>query len=69
PEEALKGPWVPKALEYDDGKIVFLPTSPEKALDQVKQCCGKNVRVHCDYGIPLAGYVAVGYILKFFLLG
>ena len=68
PEDVLRGPWVPKLIEYSHGETVPVEGSPEKGLEAVKRVCGENVRVHCSYGIPLAGYLAIGYVLKFFLL-
>jgi hypothetical protein len=67
-DRAVEGPWIPKAIEYADGKIETLPRTVEKALEKVKKYSGRNdVIVHCTYGTPLVGYLGIGYILKLLL--
>jgi len=59
--------WIPREVEAD-GRRVELSSSPEEAWDSLKKYEGSNARVKVSYGVPLAGYMAIGYIAAFIAL-
>jgi hypothetical protein len=62
-EEAIKqNVWIPLEVTCE-GKTVELDSSPEKAWDQLKEYLGRNAVAKTSYGVPLAGYFAIGYIV------
>jgi len=64
-EEAIKqNVWIPLEVTCD-GRTVELDASPEKAWDSLEGYVGKNATVKTSYGVPFAGYLAVGYLLAF----
>jgi hypothetical protein len=64
-EEAEKqNVWIPREVEMD-GKSVELDPSPEKAWGSLKKFEGTEAVVRGSYGVPLAGYMAIGYIAAF----
>jgi len=64
-EEAVKqNVWIP--LEVTCGGIVVeLKGSPEEAWDALQGYLGKDATVKASYGVPFAGYLAIGYIAAF----
>ncbi len=67
-EEAVKqNVWIPLEVTCD-GKTVELDSSPEKAWDALKDYLGKGATVKASYGVPFAGYLAVGYLVAFAVL-
>lgn len=64
-EEAEKqNVWIPRKVEVD-GRSVELKGSPEEVWGALKEYEGKNAKVRGSYGVPLAGYMAIGYIAAF----
>lgn len=64
-EEAVKqNVWIPLEVTCE-GKTVELEGSPEKAWDALQGYVGKGATVKASYGVPFAGYLAVGYIAAF----
>ncbi|MEM0117313.1 MAG: hypothetical protein QXV32_02595 [Conexivisphaerales archaeon] len=67
-EEAEKqNVWIPREIEAD-GEKIDLSASPEEAWESLKKYEGKNARVKVSYGVPLAGYMGIGYIASFIVM-
>jgi Flp pilus assembly protein protease CpaA len=59
--------WIPREIE-SEGVRVQLSSSPEEAWDSLKKYEGSNAMVKVSYGVPLAGYMAIGYTAAFIAL-
>jgi hypothetical protein len=67
-EEALRqNVWIPQEVT-SDGKVSKLDHSPEKAWKQLEGYVGKGAVVRATYGVPLSGYLALGYLVGFVYL-
>jgi hypothetical protein len=67
-EEAVKqNVWIPLEV-ICDGQTLELHSSPEKAWDALKGYLGRNATVKASYGVPFAGYLAIGYLVAFVAL-
>jgi hypothetical protein len=67
-EEAVKqNTWIPLEVTCD-GQMVELDNSPEKAWNALEGYLGKGATVKASYGVPFAGYLAVGYLVAFVVL-
>ncbi len=67
-EEAIKqNVWIPLEVTCD-GVVTELESSPEKAWDALQGYLGKNATVKTSYGVPFAGYLAIGYLAAFVVL-
>jgi len=67
-EEAVKqNVWIPLEVT-SEGQTVELDSSPEKAWKALEGYLGKGATVRTSYGVPFAGYLAVGYIVAFAVL-
>ncbi len=66
-EQALEqSVWIPKRLRFED-KEIQLSTNPEEAWQALDEYKGKKGEVIATYGVPLAAYMGIGYILAFIM--
>jgi len=64
-EEAIKqNVWIPLEVTCD-GTVTELDGSPEKAWDALQGYLGRGATVKTSYGVPFAGYLAIGYLAAF----
>jgi hypothetical protein len=67
-EEAVnQNVWIPLEVTVD-GQTVELESSPEKAWNALESYLGKGATVKASYGVPFAGYLAIGYLAAFVAL-
>jgi hypothetical protein len=67
-EEAVKqNVWIPLEVTCD-GQTVELDSSPEKAWNALEGYLGRGATVKTSYGVPFAGYLAIGYLAAFVAL-
>ncbi|MDG6928644.1 MAG: hypothetical protein JRN39_00480 [Nitrososphaerota archaeon] len=56
--------WIPRKILMGE-ETVRLDSNPSKAWDSLKDYGGRGATVVASYGVPLAGYMAAGYIVFF----
>jgi len=64
-EEAVKQDvWIPLEVTCES-QTTELSHSPERAWEELEKFVGRNAVVRASYGVPFAGYLAIGYISAF----
>jgi hypothetical protein len=66
-EAAKQNVWIPLEVTCD-GQTVELDSSPEKAWNALEGYLGRGATVKTSYGVPFAGYLAIGYLAAFVAL-